>query len=470
MEITPETKIAEIVDAYPWILDYLPTIAPHFERLKDPAHREKMFHIATVEIASGAAGLTAKQFAEMIQSEIEKREKDPTEHRKEVIKGIIKDLHAGVEMDILRKRFAEVVEGVSATEIAQIEQSLIAEGLPETEVKRLCDVHVEVFKHALDDQDVPRAPAGHPVHTFMVENRANENLIKDIEDFLSEMGAKPGKDVILKHKDSISTFVEKLWLINKRYLRKENQLFPKLESYNVSGPTQVMWAIHDDIRMEIKNARKQIAEDDPSVVATLRSINATISDMIYKEEHILFPLSLETLSDADWVEVMKGDAEIGFSWIEPMVEWKPVLTDEVKAEPLYKVNLDVGVMTPEQVNLMLKHLPLDITYVGDDDRVAYYSGGKERIFPRSPGIIGRAVSRCHPPKSVHIVDNIVNAFKDGTRDEASFWLHLGEKYIYIRYFAVRDETGKYRGTIEVSQDITHIQKIEGEKTLLDWTL
>ena len=167
---------------------------------------------------------------------------------------------------------------------------------------------------------------------------------------------------------------------------------------------------------------------------------------------------------------MKADAEIGYSWIEPMVEWVPDVKAEAAVTSIDKVNLDVGVMTPEQVNLMLKHLPLDITFVGDYDKVAYYSGGKERIFPRSPGIIGRAVSRCHPPKSVHIVENIVNAFKDGTKDEASFWLHLGKKYIYIRYFAVRDEEGKYRGTIEVSQDIAHIQEINGEQTLLDWAL
>jgi DUF438 domain-containing protein len=467
MEIKPETKIAEIFDAYPWILEYLPTIAPHFERLKDASHREKMFKIATVEIASGAAGLTAKQFAEMIKAEIEKREKDPTEYRKNVIKGILRDLHAGVEMDVLRKRFADLVEDVSASEIAEIEQSLIAEGLPESEVKRLCDVHVEVFKHALDDQDVPRPPAGHPVHTYMVENRASENIMTNIEDVLKEMGTNPGKEKIIEYHDSLSTLIEKIGEIEKRYLRKENQLFPKLESYNVSGPTQVMWAIHDDIRAEIKNARKQIAEDDPRVVATLRSINATISDMIYKEEHILFPLSLETLTNSDWVEMMKGDGEIGYSWIEPMVEWVPGMKAEAAVTSLDKVDLDVGVMTPEQLNLMLKHLPFDLTFVGEDDKVAYYSGGKERIFPRSPGIIGRAVSRCHPPKSVHIVEKIVDAFKDGSKDNADFWIQLDGKFIYIRYFAVRDEDGKYRGTVEVSQDITGIKKLEGEQRLLD---
>jgi uncharacterized protein len=469
LEITPETKIAEIVEAYPWLLDYLPTIAPHFKRLQDPAHREQMFGIATVEIASGGAGLTPDQLADMIKAEIKKREADPSEYKKEVLKGIIRDVHAGVEMDILRKRFADLVKDISATEIAEIEQSLIAEGLPESEIQKLCDVHVEVFKHALDDHEVPRPPAGHPVHTFMVENRANENIIKEIQDVLSEMGAKPGKDVIIEHKESLSKLIDKLGEVQKRYLRKENQLFPKLEFYEFTGPTQVMWAIHDDIRLEIKNAKKQISEADPKVVGTLRSINATISDMIYKEEHVLFPLSLDTLTDSDWVDVMKGDAEIGYSWIEPMVEWVPDLGPEVQAKILDKVNLDVGVMTPEQVNLMLKHLPFDVTFVGDDDRVAYYSGGKERIFPRSPGIIGRAVSMCHPPKSVHIVDNIVKAFKDGSKDEASFWIRLGEKLVYIRYFAVRDDDGNYRGTVEVSQDIAPIQEIKGERRLLDWT-
>ncbi len=141
-----------------------------------------------------------------------------------------------------------------------------------------------------------------------------------------------------------------------------------------------------------------------------------------------------------------------------------------KIIPVEKLELDVGVLTAEQVNLMLKHLPIDFTFVDEKDRVAYYSGGKERIFARSPGIIGRDVSRCHPAKSVHIVNNIVKAFKDGIRDSAEFWLSLGDRFIHIRYFAVRDEDGVYRGTVEVSQDVTNIRELDGEQRLLDWTL
>ena len=451
------------------MLEYLSNLAPHFKRLNDPAQREKMFKIATVEIASTAAGLTAEQFIENLQNEIAKRENDPTNDRKNVLKGIIRDLHRGVEMDILRKRFEDLVKDVSAQEIAEIEQSLIDEGLPESEVKRLCDVHIEVFKHALEEQGTPRPPAGHPIHTYMVENRATENILDEINKLLETISDNPSKEKIKKHKQELSTLVKKLSQIDKHYLRKENQLFPRLESYNVSGPTQVMWAIHDDVRDLLKTAGTQISEEDLQVAATLRSLDTTIRDMIYKEEHILFPLSLETFNDSDWLQVLEGEEEIGYSWIEPMVEWKPEKQPTEKSIVLDKVELDIGNLTPSQVNLLLKHLPVDVTFVGADDRVAYYSGGKERIFARSPGIIGRSVSRCHPPKSVQIVESIVQAFKDGSRDVAEFWLQLGDRFIYIRYFAVREDTGKYCGTLEVSQDITEIKKLEGEQRLLDWT-
>jgi DUF438 domain-containing protein len=192
--------------------------------------------------------------------------------------------------------------------------------------------------------------------------------------------------------------------------------------------------------------------------------------MIYKEENILYPMSLEALTTLDWIAVKKGEEEIGYAWIQPLFEWKPQIT-HIDAEPIPmtdKVKLDVGSLSPEQINLLLKHVPFDITYVDENDRVAYYSQGKERIFPRSPGIIGRNVQRCHPPKSVHIVENIVNEFKSGSRDVAEFWINVGDKKVYIRYFAVRDNQRKYRGTLEVSQEINDIKLIEGEKRLLDW--
>jgi hypothetical protein len=199
--------------------------------------------------------------------------------------------------------------------------------------------------------------------------------------------------------------------------------------------------------------------------------------MIYKEEHILFPTSLDMLTDSEWVKVKEGEADIGFAWVVPDQGWPEEIIEEPEAEPAEPVEeltdvagalgLDTGRMTLEQINLMLTHLPVDLTFVDENDRVAYYSEG-ERIFPRSPAIIGREVRNCHPPKSVHIVNKILDAFKSGSRDTAAFWIELGGKFIYIRYFAVRNAKGYYRGTLEVSQDLTAIRKLEGQQRLLDW--
>jgi DUF438 domain-containing protein len=464
MIITPETKLETLLEKHPYLLNFISTLSPNYRQLKNPEMRETMLEIATIKRVAVNGGFKPKELIAKIQAEIYSRNlKLIEEERKEVLKGIIKDLHAGVKMEILRKRFAELVEDVSASEIAEIEQSLIDEGLPETEIKRLCDVHVEVFKHALDDQDTPKPPAGHPVHMFMVENRAAENVMKEIDALLFKIGKPANKKAVQKYRNPIEEKLEKIGEIEKHYLRKENQLFPQLEEAGVSGPSQVMWAIHDDVRAAIKIARKQLVEGDPLIFTTMEEINTTIRDMIYKEEHILYPMSLETLTARDWLKVKEGSDEIGYAWTEPMVDWKPDLPQEqekaIGTIVEGTVALDTGALTSEQVNLMLTHLPIDITYVDSADRVAYYSSGKERIFPRSPGIIGREVSKCHPPKSVHIVEGIVKDFKEGKRDEAEFWLQMGGKFIHIRYYPIRDNEGKYVGTIEVSQDITEIKKL-----------
>jgi DUF438 domain-containing protein len=307
----------------------------------------------------------------------------------------------------------------------------------------------------------------------MVENRASENIMADIETVLCEISGTASKSDMAKHGKMLSGLLEKLANIENHYVRMENQVFPKLEAYSVTGPSSVMWALHDDIRNAIKITRSELAEGNPKAVTSLNEVIITIRDMIYKEEHILYPMSLETLTDRDWLDVKIGEAEIGYSWIEPLVDWAPDFPDEkekvIGAAVMGTVALDTGALTPEQVNLMLKHLPVDITYVDENDRVAYYSAGRHRIFPRSPGIIGREVKRCHPPTSVHVVENIVKAFKDKEKDEAEFWLNMGGKTIHIRFYPMFDEAGNYKGTIEVSQDVTEIKKLEGQRRLLDWT-
>jgi DUF438 domain-containing protein len=237
-----------------------------------------------------------------------------------------------------------------------------------------------------------------------------------------------------------------------------------------------MWAIHDDIRALIKKAKQQFRESNHGeTISALKETISIVRDMIYKEEHILFPASLNMLSESEWVKAKEGEADIGYAWIEPDEGWPQVreeVVEPVSKETLISVagamGLDTGALTLEQINLVLTHLPVDLTFVDENDRVAYYSEGKERIFPRSPGIIEREVRNCHPPNSVHLVNKILDNFKSRSKDSAEFWIELGDKFIYIRYFAVRDSEDNYRGTLEVSQDLTEIRGLKGQRRLLDW--
>jgi DUF438 domain-containing protein len=258
--------------------------------------------------------------------------------------------------------------------------------------------------------------------------------------------------------------------IERHFLKKENQLFPRLEEKGVSGPSKVMWAVHDDIRAHLKEARRALEIGDADLVAwTGLWVLQEMRDMITKEEKILFPMTLEMFDEPDWARVKKGEEEIGYAWIAPTPAWAPSGGGAVGAAgpggP--RLALETGALTAEQVDLMLTHLPVDISFVDETDTVVYYSAGPERIFPRTPGVIGRKVQNCHPPKSVDAVERILKAFKAGEREAAEFWIDLHGRFVHIRYFAMRDRAGTYRGTLEVSQDVTAIRALQGERRLLD---
>jgi hypothetical protein len=487
MELNAKTKIDDLLKQFPFLEDFLITLSPKFKGLKNPIMRKTMGKVASLEMAATVSGLNIDRLISSLTAEIKKQSgsasqteplTDPKE-RKAALKAIIKDLHDGGDMAVLKQRFKDLIQGVEAPEIAQIEQELMNEGLPAEEIKRLCDVHVEIFKEALEEQDRPDPPLGHPIHTYMKENRASEKIMSDTSMLLGLLGQPPTPEAFEEHRQALGEFIEQLSEINTHYTRKENQLFPMLEAHHFTGPSQVMWSIHDDIRAQMKQAREAFAGNDPArTLASLKEAIQTIRDMIYKEEHILFPTSLDMLTDSEWIKVKAGEADIGFAWVVPDQGWPDEILKETAApapEPEKVVQdvagalgLDTGRLTLEQINLLLTHLPVDLTFVDENDRVAYYSEGPERIFPRSPAIIGREVRNCHPPKSVHIVNKILDAFKSGSRDSAAFWIELGGKFIYIRYFPVRNADGHYRGCLEVSQDLTEIRKLEGENRLLDW--
>ncbi len=510
MEISPETKINDLLSAYPFLIDFLAERYPAFSKLKNPLLRKTVGKVATLSKASAMGGVPLNTLLAVVAGEILEQTNDsvtlvnqggkaePTgphtrEERQETLKGIIRDLHDGLPVEQAKGRFQEMLKDVSALEIADMEQSLIREGMPETEIKRLCDVHVQVFKDSLEKHDAPDVPPGHPVAAFLRENRAAEEILEEVKRSIEEIETPGEKPSFPPPEKRLPWFLERLGEIHIHYQRKENQLFPFLEKHGITGPSQVMWSGDDDNRALLKKARGLLKESGSAdsyseATAVIRELDTALRDMVFKEERVLFPMALDTLSDEEWAEVAQGSAAIGYAWgagPSPEIAGQPIekthpdpeaekatgatqpAGDAASVSTSGGINLSTGSLTPEEVDLLLTHLPLDLTMVGADDRVKYYSEGPERIFPRSPAIIGREVKNCHPPKSVHMVEEILEAFKNGTRDTADFWISMGGKFIYIRYFAVRDASKTYRGCLEVSQEVTAIRALEGERRLLE---
>jgi DUF438 domain-containing protein len=265
--------------------------------------------------------------------------------------------------------------------------------------------------------------------------------------------------------------------IDLHYSKKENLFFPFLEQYGITAPPKVMWGVDDEIREALRDLRSSLdsLEDRRQVLREkLETLLTRIDEMVFKEENILFPMMMETLKPADWGVVASGIGEIGFFLIDGAPEWHPTgaaqetasAPAEGPAEPNARIQMPSGQMSLEELTRVLDTLPLDITFVDADDTVRYFSQGNDRIFARTLSVLGRKVSNCHPPKSVHIVEQIVADFKSGRKDHEDFWIRMGGRMVYIRYFAVRSPQGTYLGTLEVTQDIAPIQELEGEKRLM----
>ncbi len=401
---------------------------------------------------------------------------DNVSKRKQALKEVIKRLHAGETVEDLQEKFGEAIKGATAGDIAEAERAMIAEGVSVSEIQRLCDLHVAVFRGSLDGEPAPESLPGHPVFTFQMENEVTMRLLESMADAINDWDdQKPGALASLRKQ------TENLKSIEKHYSRKENLLFPYLEKKGFEGPSTVMWGVHNEIREQIKQFTGLVNGDDPDQDAAARmfvKMAEAIREMIYKEEKILFPEALARLSEEEWGEIRKQEDEIGYFNVSPQSDWKPEMnkandtTHNEKKEGIDMedlLSLDTGVLSLEQINLMLTHLPVDITFVDEHDQVRYFSQGRDRIFDRSPAIIGRAVTKCHPPQSVHRVQIILDDFRSGKRDVAEFWIQMGEAFVNIRYFALRDSDKQYRGCIEVTQEVSHIRALEGEKRLLDDT-
>ncbi len=398
-------------------------------------------------------------------------------YRQKVLKELIMKLHDGESVESVKEQFAKLIEGVTATEISEMEQGLISDGMPVEEVQRLCDVHASVFKGTIDEVHQPQELfniPGHPLNTFTRENEAIENFI--LNNLTPHLEAYKNSDAAAD-KNNLVQNLNELWDLDKHYSRKENLLFPYLEKAGITAPPKVMWGVDDEIRGKIKEIKTMVLDNsDKDIIYTtaIETFNK-INDMIFKEKNILFPMAIDNITEDEWINIYDESDEVGYCLIAPEGKWVPKRVDveekESEGASLQEdvkgyVKFDTGILSFAEINAIFNTLPFDITFIDKDDIVKYFSQGKDRIFVRTKAVIGRNVQNCHPPSSVNIVDQIVSDFKSGAKDTEHFWIPMGEWFVYIQYFAVRDEKGEYIGVMEVTQDIKPIQAITGEKRLL----
>jgi len=405
-------------------------------------------------------------------------------NRKELLKHMILQLHKGEAPEAVKTQLTNLLKGIPYDEVVQVEQELISEGLPVAEVLKLCDIHAQVLDGNIDQSTAKTIPAGHPVDTFKKENRELEKLVLQLNGLFefAKAGVRDNNDGVHQNilMQMLSVF-NALTDVDKHYRRKENLLFPYLESKGITGPPTVMWGKHDETRAHLKNAIEVLKGNEAAEAANLLGIienilepaSRSITDMIMKEEEILFPMTMDELNDQEWYAILEQTNEIGYCLYDPVDEWNPENTD-ASATDLGKefsggiVRLPSGSFTIDELTVLLNTLPADITFVDKNDKVKYFTQGSHRIFDRNRAILGRDVRMCHPPHSMHIVDQILNDFKSGKENSAPFWIQMGGKFIYITYLPLRDKHNNYIGTIEFSQDLTELRALQGEQRLLSY--
>ncbi|OHE03529.1 MAG: hypothetical protein A2525_01640 [Sulfurimonas sp. RIFOXYD12_FULL_36_11] len=309
-------------------------------------------------------------------------------------------------------------------------------------------------------------PKGHPVTNYLDENIVIREICMKIENIFDVANLQTYQPTL--------TLLYELSKIHIHYLRKEDQLFPYLEKHGFTYPSTGMWKFHDEMRANLKTVTKAVERGalNDETLELMKETVKNIFDMTTREEKMLLPTSLKLLTQEEWIKIRKEEEEskdeIGYGFIENPPMWPSESDEDVQTATLDKLLLQTGSLSQAQLNLFFSHLPFDVTFVDENDRVLFFNKGSERTFPRSPSVIGREVKFCHPPKSVDTVLTILEAFKDGSKESAEFWITFNERLIHIRYFALRDKEKKYKGVVEITQDITDIKKIEGERRLLDW--
>lgn len=385
-----------------------------------------------------------------------------------------------ISLEESRARIRKQVGKIRPYEIALAEQEL--KTIEEDECQKE-DIQkmIELFDEVMDTSR-PNLPLDHPIMCYYRENDEMRRLMLSIEDLVQYPIIK---NQWIELYDQLAAFRTHL-------SRKQNQLYSILEQKGFDRPTTTMWLLDDFVRDEIRDAKKLIEEDkEEEFLAMQPTIVADVRDLLQKEESVLYPTALAMITPEEFEQMRSGDYEIGFAWIDvegfqnadKTVNQPTTAPDGFVSElsallAKYELggndtdrvfDVTTGKLSLEQINLIYKHLPVDISYVDENELVRFYSDTNHRIFPRSKNVIGRDVKNCHPRTSVHLVEEIIAKFRSGEQDSVDFWINKPGVFIYIYYVAVRDAEGRFRGVLEMMQDCSRIRELQGSRTLLTWS-
>ena len=400
--------------------------------------------------------------------------------RIQTLKEVILHLHRGEAPEAVRGQLKALIAEVDSGEIAAMEQQLMADGLSVEQVRSMCDVHADVLREVMAPPCPSRPlPSGHPVQHFRAENAALQSAVTVARLCARSLEALADGATPVSERLSMLEAFQPVMDVEKHYRRKEHLVFSVLERHGNTGPSKVMWGKDDEVRDLLKSTVTALREETLTG-AELKVLKATVLEpalaalesMVYKEENILLPMCLRLFSEEEWGEIWRQSPEYGWCLVTPGTGYQPpqarTVTDAIQLPAAKAVALPSGSLSLQQLLGLFGALPVDVTFVDAEDRVAFFSEGPDRVFARSRAIIGREVRNCHPPKSAHIVDRILEDFRTGRQSVAEFWIQMQGKFIHIRYFAVRDEAGAYLGSLEVTQDLTRLRALEGERRLLQY--
>ena len=396
--------------------------------------------------------------------------KELDKERQQAILKILNFIQDGGELEEAKKMFQAAFDQVDVAEITAAERELIAQGLDPRKIQYLCNVHADVFKGNIkENKENPEfEKPGHPIHTFKLENMVLKSLVNDA--LLPDLAKweKGDKGILSKLRQELKDLAK----IHYHYARKETSMFPIMTKYGITAPPKVMWGVDDKIRKLIGQANLLISQKDINKAEVSKAIKETaheVLEMIFKEEEIMLPMIDEVASEEDWGNVKNEEEQIGYTLIQKPMNWKPkekpksvgpISIDKLSSLAL---NFAEGSLNLEQLSAILDLLPFALTFIDENDKVAYFGGGAN-IFPHSKNALGNSVYSCHLPESVPRVKKIFDDFHQGKKDKYEFWFkprHMG-RYLYLQYFAVRKDN-KYLGCLEVAQDVTDIRNWKTEK-------